>query len=171
MLSLETLKVESPCQMRSDELDERRAAAVLRASPLYVHNLSDMSRDEAHALICKSAGRLCVAYVPSEAGAATTLEYHRPRRPIYRWRVVMVLGCNDRRHSGESSMPTQAGIPPTLRELKLKYLPALRELEGGAEWGYTLPPNGQFDIGFDEPGGTYSRGYSSEYDRWVIDDK
>ena len=91
---LEQMKVESPCpvswaQMTSISADDRRRHCA--HCGLDVHNLSAITRDEAQRLICETAGRLCVAYIPSASGTITTLEYHQPKQPRYSWRTVAAL--------------------------------------------------------------------------------
>jgi hypothetical protein len=57
----------------------------------HVHNLSAMRADDAQRLICNSAGPLCIAYVPDDRGAPTTLAYAPQRRPRYGWRLVATI--------------------------------------------------------------------------------
>ena len=104
-ISLEQVRVAEPCPvawgaMKGD--DQRRFCS---HCSLHVHNLSAMPRDEAQRLICESAGRLCVAYVPdAEGGVAMTpvvaasegvrpLEYAKQKRPRYGWRLVAMIAA------------------------------------------------------------------------------
>src|SRR5688572_5616099 len=99
-ISLEQVRVAEPCpiawgSMQGDE--QRRFCAHCN---LHVHNLSAMPKDEAQRLICESAGRLCVAYVPDEQGGVATavagvaqLEYAKQRRPRHGWWLVTIIAA------------------------------------------------------------------------------
>jgi hypothetical protein len=52
-----------------------------------------MREDEAQRLICESAGKLCIAYVPDDLGAPTTLAYAPQKRPRYGWRLVAMIAA------------------------------------------------------------------------------
>ena len=92
-ISLQQVRVEEPCPMSWDDLagggDASRYCAHCNR---HVHNLSAMTEDAAQRLVCESAGRLCIAYVPDAYGGVTTLEYVKQRPPRYGWKLVAALG-------------------------------------------------------------------------------
>ena len=91
-ISLKQVRVAEPCPMSwhtMDGDDQRRFCAHCNR---HVHNLSAIPEDEAQRLICESAGRLCIAYVPNVTGGVTPLAYAQAKRPRYGWKLVAALG-------------------------------------------------------------------------------
>ena len=92
-ISLQQVRVDEPCPMAWGDLagggDASRFCAHCNR---HVHNLSAMTEDAAQRLVCESAGRLCIAYVPNEQGGVTTLEYLKAPAPRYGWKLVAALG-------------------------------------------------------------------------------
>ena len=92
-ISLDQVRVAEPCPMAWDQLaGDGESARYCSHCDRHVHNLSAMSADAAQRLVCESAGRLCIAYVPNEQGGVTTLEYVKQRPPRYGWKLVAALG-------------------------------------------------------------------------------
>jgi hypothetical protein len=92
-ISLEQVRVVEPCPLAWDDLAGGGGASRFCSHcNRHVHNLSAMPADAAQRVICESAGRLCIAYVPDEQGCVTTLEYAKPKRPRYGWKLVAALG-------------------------------------------------------------------------------
>jgi hypothetical protein len=91
-ISLDQVRIAEPCPKTWDALVGDDHSRYCAHCDRHVHNLSALSADEAQRLICASAGRLCIAYIPNEAGRVTTLEYAKPKRPRYGWRLVAALG-------------------------------------------------------------------------------
>lgn len=92
-ISLAQVRVAEPCPMSWDEMSGDGPARFCSHCQKHVHNLSAMREDEAQRLICESAGRLCVAYVPDEQGAPTALAYAPQKRPRYGWRLVAMIAA------------------------------------------------------------------------------
>jgi hypothetical protein len=92
-ISLAQVRVASPCPASWDEMTGDDAARFCEHCQKHVHNLSALREDEAQRLICESAGSLCIAYVPDEQGAPTTLAYAPQRRPRYGWRLVAMIAA------------------------------------------------------------------------------
>jgi hypothetical protein len=90
-ISLAQVRVANPCPKSWDELAGDGATRFCDHCKLHVHNLSAMPADAAQRLICESAGRLCVAYVPDARGGVTPLEYAKRKSPRYGWKLVAAL--------------------------------------------------------------------------------
>ena len=92
-IALDQIRVAEPCPMAWNDLaGHGEAARFCSHCNRHVHNLSALTADDAQRLVCESADRLCIAFVPNEQGGVTTLEYAKQKRPRYGWRVVAALG-------------------------------------------------------------------------------
>jgi len=91
-ISLQQVRVAEPCPVPWDDMTGDDKARFCTHCNRHVHNLSAMRDDEAQRLICESAGRLCIAYVPNEHGGVTPLEYAKPKRPRFGWKLVAAIG-------------------------------------------------------------------------------
>ena len=92
VISLEQVRVGSPCPVGWDQLDGDGAARYCGHCNRHVHNFSAMTADAAQRLVCEAAGRLCIAYVPTATGAPRTLEYRAVPKPRFAWKLVATLG-------------------------------------------------------------------------------
>lgn len=89
-LSLEQLRVESPCPAAWAEMAGDDRQRFCQHCQKHVHDLSAMTRQEATDLVCNSAGSLCVRYQHDpQTGQVITLEYARPTRR--RWPLVAAM--------------------------------------------------------------------------------
>ncbi|MGB7161020.1 MAG: hypothetical protein WBD40_23365 [Tepidisphaeraceae bacterium] len=91
-ISLQQVRVAEPCPVAWDSMQGDDKARFCSHCNRHVHNLSAMPQDEAQRLVCESAGRLCIAYVPNERGGVTPLEYAKPKQPRYGWKLVAAIG-------------------------------------------------------------------------------
>ena len=92
-ISLQQVRVAEPCPKAWNDLaGDGDASRFCAHCNRHVHNLSAMTEDAAQRLVCESAGRLCIAYVPNEQGGVTTLEYLKAPAPRYGWKLVATLG-------------------------------------------------------------------------------
>ncbi len=90
-ISLHQVRIAEPCPVSWDSMRGDDRARFCDHCNRHVHNLSALPADEAQRLVCESAGRLCIAYVPNELGGVTPLEYMRAKPTRYRWRLVAML--------------------------------------------------------------------------------
>ena len=90
-ISLEQIRIDSPCQMPWDEMHGDRRERFCEKCQLPVHNLSAMTSDAAEKLVGERRERVCVAYVPTATGTPVTLDYEKRRRR-FTWRVTVVIG-------------------------------------------------------------------------------
>ena len=88
-MSLDVLRVASPCQASWESMAGDEASRFCEHCQKQVHNLSAMPRAEAEQLVCEAAGELCVRYARDEAGRVLTLDYEAlPKGRRRRWWVV-----------------------------------------------------------------------------------
>lgn len=114
---LEGVSIDRPCPKRWAELvgDERRRFC--SACSLHVTNLSALTRTEAEGFLAASTGRVCVTYVPTEAGRVSLRsEGGAPRRftrhlaaaaSFLLGLVCLLPGCRP-----TASTPDSTGGPP-----------------------------------------------------------
>jgi hypothetical protein len=92
-IPLDQVRIGTPCPVPWEAMHGDDKARFCTHCNRHVHNLSAMREDEAQRLICESAGRLCIAYVPNEQGGVTPLSYFQQHRPRYAWRLVAALAA------------------------------------------------------------------------------
>jgi hypothetical protein len=92
-ISLHQVRVGSPCPKTWDELSGDGGSRFCSHCNRHVHNLSAMPADQAQRLVCESAGRLCIAYVPDERGGVTPLSYREQKPPRYGWKLVAAIAA------------------------------------------------------------------------------
>jgi hypothetical protein len=92
VISLDQVRVGTACPAGWDNLSGDGPARFCGHCNKHVHNLSAMTADAAQRLVCESAGSLCIAYVPTAAGAVRTLEYRAAPKPRFAWKLVAALG-------------------------------------------------------------------------------
>jgi hypothetical protein len=92
-IPLSQIRVAGPCSQPWQEMTGDDRARFCTHCDRHVHNLSAMTQDEAQRLICESAGRLCIAYVPNADGSPQTLGYQvPPKRRRFGWMFAAVVG-------------------------------------------------------------------------------
>jgi hypothetical protein len=69
---LRQVRVASPCGAAWDQMEGDERSRFCRQCGLNVYNLSEMSRDEAEALVRSAEGRLCVRYYQRRDGTVLT---------------------------------------------------------------------------------------------------
>ena len=123
-ISLQQVRVAEPCPVAWGDMQGDEQRRFCSHCNLHVHNLSAIPKDEAQRLICESAGRLCVAYVPDEQGGVATavagvaqLEYAKPKRPRYGWRLVTIVAaiCGTASALGTAVYRPKPGPPAAIR--------------------------------------------------------
>ena len=93
-VSLEQVRIASPCSMKWDDLSPVRDGATVRhcgQCRLNVYNLSGMTREEAEAVVGEAEGRLCVGFFRRADGTMLTRDCPVGLRAA-RARVVRVVG-------------------------------------------------------------------------------
>jgi hypothetical protein len=94
-VALDVIDVREPCPRNWNEMTGDDRTRFCAGCGMHVHNLSAMPRDDAERLVCESAGRLCVRFERTQAGAVRTLDYAKP--PAGRgwrfWTMFGVLGA------------------------------------------------------------------------------
>ena len=117
-IPLAQVRVANPCPASWDEMAGDGASRFCSHCQKHVHNLSAMREDEAQRLICESAGKLCIGYVPDDRGAPTTLPYAPQKRPRYGWRLVAAIAALGGAASAFATVlyrPKPPPIVPTVR--------------------------------------------------------
>ncbi len=74
MIPLKQISVPTHCDEAWDGMAGNAQARLCERCSHHVHDLSEMSRTEAQALLDRSQGRLCVRFVPDANGAPLTRE-------------------------------------------------------------------------------------------------
>lgn len=72
MIPLQTLKIASPCHADWDEMEGDDQAQFCRTCRKNVYNLSEMTHDDAQALVNRLEGRLCVRFYTRADGTLLT---------------------------------------------------------------------------------------------------
>jgi hypothetical protein len=111
-ISLEQVRVATPCPKSWDDLSGDGASRFCTHCNRQVHNLSAMPADEAQRLVCASAGRLCVAYVPDATGGVTPLAYREQKPPRYGWKLVAAIAALGGITSGALTAIYRPNKPP-----------------------------------------------------------
>ena len=71
-ISLDQVKVASPCPASWDAMTGDDRVRFCSQCSLHVYNLSDLSRDEAQALVAEKEGKMCVRYFQRADGTVIT---------------------------------------------------------------------------------------------------
>ena len=90
--SLDIIQVQSPCSESWDQMSGSEQTRFCAGCQRHVHNLSQMTRDEAERLICDAAGRLCVRFERMADGNVRTLDYQPTAKRARTWRFWSLLG-------------------------------------------------------------------------------
>jgi hypothetical protein len=72
MVSIDHIKIASPCPANWDEMKGDARARFCSQCNLNVYNLSEMTRQEATAFVSKAEGRVCVKFYQREDGTMMT---------------------------------------------------------------------------------------------------
>jgi hypothetical protein len=75
---LDLIEVQSPCPKNWSDMRGSTQQRFCQHCQRHVHDLSAMTSSEAEALICQSAGQLCVRFSRLRDGHIRTLDYRRP---------------------------------------------------------------------------------------------
>lgn len=91
-ISLSVIKVASPCTASWDAMSGDDRTRFCGQCAQYVYNLSEMTRDEAEALILENEGKLCVRYYKRADGTVMTKDCPVGWRAIQR-RMLLIGGA------------------------------------------------------------------------------
>ena len=92
-MTLDVISVKMPCPASWDAMAGDERSRFCEHCGLHVHNLSQMTLDEAQRLVCERAGRLCVRFERDAAGRVLTLDYQRPARTPRTWKFWTFVGA------------------------------------------------------------------------------
>ena len=92
-VTLDVISVKTPCPASWDAMAGDERSRFCEHCGLHVHNLSQMTLDEAQRLVCERAGRLCVRFERDAAGRVLTLDYQRPARTPRTWKFWTFVGA------------------------------------------------------------------------------
>ena len=79
-IKLDLIQTLSPCSVGWDSMSGNNRERFCRECNYIVHNLSEMNRKDAEALIANATGRLCAKYVRRADGSIVTTDLTPSRR-------------------------------------------------------------------------------------------
>src|SRR3954463_596766 len=71
---LDLIEVQSPCKMDWEKLSGSQRQRYCEHCHLHVYDLTSLNEDEAQALICREAGRMCVRFARLPDGRVATAD-------------------------------------------------------------------------------------------------
>jgi hypothetical protein len=93
-ISLNTIGVKTPCDVPWAGMQGDGKVRFCSQCQRHVHNLSEMSADEAERLVCQAAGELCIRFSRDRNGGVVTLDYQPACATRHGWKFwAMVTAC------------------------------------------------------------------------------
>ena len=91
-ISLEAIHIPNPCPANWNAMAPAPAGRFCASCQKHVYDFSALTRDEAEALVCQSAGKLCVRMQHGRDGRVITLDYQQDPATRRGWRFWTGVG-------------------------------------------------------------------------------